>query len=1736
MKNSKNKLKFILPIVAILIVGIYFAFFNNNYKTDRTDNKTGFYLPLKILFVDKNKTEDNVNLDYFFNGDNFDKILFADSIYVPIEKDNNNYVVNLEKYVNKTLFDSFIDVVFAKYNNRGEVLSDITYDDKNRVINIPDTYFSDEENKTPLQVEFVSRITDVELKNINVDLTINKFVKKTEHLNLNGYDSRISFFAKKGLNKENIKIYANDSKGYLPGDAFDYDKKTGVITFDYSSIFLNNIDVVLDKFSISNAKAIDLSNIHNAYTFNLDSAPVGVSQGSIFYFDADVIEGQSNLSANNAIGTPFVPVGGANAKNAYGGGHYVPYNTCPSTDGACSGTSFDTAWSVLVNSDDGYQAAHSSQMVFAMQFPSQISNGTATIALPSANVILECVHISGYNEYESGWVKRSMIAQVLQYDANARIMVVAFMVRGNLINTQAAWGVYRFTWPEDNKGYIQINKSYDVLESTISGSDISFKAYNGFSGACDWNSEVATSKYDSTYGVYTLGFENGAAQLTVGSSYCVEESSNNYIVDYIPSGSTVVGNDNGRKYLYVTISDASNENTQVNAKYEIVDVKNVEKRYCVKVKKVDSEDSSKVMNGFTFDLSKNSTVVKSDTTTGDGTITFSNLASGSYKVSETSADGTSGYWNDTKNNANSIDVSLTEMTYDSSTGKFSCPSTVNTYTKEDHKQYYCIKVKKVDKVTGDILPGATFKTTINGNEVTHADDWDGKNDGYTTFFTDIYSGTFNVNETKAPEGYTLDTTTLQVTASLLPRELSKEDAKTECMKDDAKDSSGNAINSKAVVANDLKNFVNWYKVTEDNTRAPGAEFTVTDNSGHKIYQSGKTNVTDASGITKSCYKYSSSSTGSSDTFISDSNGEVCISGVTDSKYIVTETKPAEYHTFDSTNQKTLTTSTSFKSMSDDNKLVNRPTEFEFDKTVSSGDGNLYKNLTTEQLKKIEFNVFDSNGNILYFVFKNGKYEFAGNNIDGPGTTGQTSALFLNDNRKILIDHLPKGTYSIREKANTNGTCDCTVDGSCIGFYTPSYTNASDYTFTIGDCSSSSITSSAQCSNPKKATQDLENKPTEIKFRKADFYGYEDQSDVVDFVDDKERSDFDKIEFQLKDANGNPLRVVKVGNHITDASKACLSDSDYAEYRYIPSYITNAQLASWGLEVIENGVMHTCGGHIKVTHLCRGTKFYIEEISVPANSVFTLPEKAADRTAEYNISCCEGETTQTTTTNIIVDKGTRVRFEKRDSKYNYLIPDETTTFKVYRCAKGTTCHPSDVITSDMKLIKFSERAVISGDEEDPNDAAGLAGVEVYNAMSDSDVQSGKNYVTELHPYHGILVLRYLQSGYNYVLLETKAPRNYTLPEGRNAETEFTVRNDTVSVKEVDVPNKPTSLLIRKYSDDGNLLAGAQFKVYEGTTCDTNLSAMNQPKTALKLKTIRDGLYEARPPYDDSEYTTVQTCSDKNGKCSQIPVNQLTRLTYEDTIFNENINNTYVNSFADFANTTTSNGNSIELQEGEALIQYLEYGHCYIIEETKAPEGYSLPKNTEDRFTMVTIEEDERYAVDTDKALVNKPTPFTFYKFDEFNNLIDGAEFKLQKLNEDKKYIDVKVSEKEEKGLLFYKVDEDSNNTTITTKNGSATVYFLTSGQYRILETKAAPGKELSKNPNVATFFVDEAGNVYGSSLIVNKSTTITREELNDSSAEFIIGIQTGQTVIRYGLIIAVLVALITGLMILIKKSK
>lgn len=1246
------------------------------------------------------------------------------------------------------------------------------------------------------------------------------------------------------------------------------------------------------------------------------------------------------------------------------------------------------------------------------------------------------------------------------------------------------------------------------------------------------------------------------------------------------------------KYVDVTATTADKDNPSPFINY----IQN----WCLKVKKVDAESNCSVQGlafdlytGSSSDkltkVSKNSAITDSS-----GYATFENLKyRDDYYIKETSKNGTSGtetcsgkkshlYFNSSPSTIKikAPDVvdddkkDLIKMDYVIKNNKisFTCPnnatSKAKAVVKKDNRYHYCVVVKKVDANTGAALEGAVFNATnaigfqyIQYNSAGAASSTLG--DGLAYFYLGE-STSSTITESQAPTSYALSTEKINATAVALPEESATAGIEFVTACQQAYKDAG--IEEAKYTMKDQKLLINWYKENENGKAVSGAKFNARYTDENNSYKYIKVKMSDSGNRVKvdypekspqkKCYVFDSFATETQKNnlqsteqnpvdLVSDDNGEVCIIGVPNNgkkvgdntqaqgAYTIVETKPAKYHTFSNKKTIQLNLTTSIQAKTSNNTFTNYETEFEFTKDVSSGDSNTeiiingvkktLKELTTEELQKIVFNIYNSNGDILHFVKNSdGTYDFAGNDKDAPSNlTSASSALYLNQNRKLKVLHLPKGTYSIKE--SQGNTCSNSTDSSkCVGYYYPNYSSNSSHQFTITDCSSSKATS---CTTYGVVTQKLINTPTEITFTKKDFYSYYDAADKnkseenVKFENDKERNDFDKIVFKIKDSSGRYLTLKKVADHGN-----CSTDDSYSEYRYVSSDQTD-----------KNGTeLHTCGGHIKITNLCRGNEYTVEEVSVPDGSVYVKENTTSTPTsAKYQIPCTEGDTTHKTTTNIINDKPTRVRFEKRDSKYNYLIDDETTTFEVYKCKKGTECHPADYKTvaerekNGMTLVKFSPRAVITKDEEDPTDAAGLAGVEVYKKISDSDVSKGQKYVTSLHPYKGLLILRYLESNdsnSSYVLLETVAPYNYSLPSGRNAETRFTVTNTTVKVDEIDVPNKPTSLIIRKYSDDGKLLPGAEFKVYEGTSCDANLSAMNQPKKLLKLKTIRDGVYENRPEQDTD---TVLTCTDKDGaKCSDIAVNNMTSLTYKN----------YQNTWADFNESLTNDNKKVQIKEGEALIQYLEYDHCYIIEETKAPKGYSLPKNDEDRFTMVTIPKNTEYVSDTYKTLINKPTPFTFYKYDEYNNLLDGAEFKLQKLDSNKKYHDITVTKEETETGVFYKVDKSTDNKVITTKDGKATVYYLEEGQYRIVETKAAPGKELGKNPNVATFFVDSAGNVYGNSIIVNKAKTETLSFTSSASAEFLIWNRTGQTVIRYGLIISSIVAVIVALMIALRIKK
>lgn len=1761
-KEKKNKSK-VLKIILIAVLVIVLLLILQHViitltKKKVTLEKTDATMVVKYTVVDENESKGINNIDDIFDK-SITSIIYNSYGFETLKKVGDNYEGTISN-ANEILKDHIVDYIFAKRNTFGEVISDAKYDSKTKKLTIPKKYFEDENESIQMQV--LVKSTSDKIINTKVKAEIKNGTTKEKVQTLNGFDTETTlsiddYDSNKKIDKDNIDIYVN-GKYKVDKNSITYDKSSKTVTTHLNPMLADKIEVVVNKSSIlSNVTKIvsaddtfgDATKSGAVQEIKLSGEPK-LNETGVWHlkwaYSYDEVNGGLHFFGAYPRKNDY------DSKNAYINGNYTA-SECHSNPRLCPerwvvhnvinnknyvfgfpGTSmnkenFNTYIPNVTNINlkhDAQTDSTDNDVEFAYRLePGRFAKGLSFLSTDGKStnnidlwVAAYCIHIG------NGWVSQTKYSEyadfnyrVLYKDSNSMILQLLFTSADN-IGTQQSYGVYKFVW-EDNKAKINVNKKLTDNGTDVTNrfdkTGIEFSLYSD--SAC--SNKITSGKTDSN-GVATF------SDLTLGTYYIKETS---------------LGNLNPNEWSMdnsCTPVTVSSNNSKVGNYYVAsINKTNKKKKYCIKLVKKDAY-SGQNLSGINFKLSNATTGVEVGklATNNNGEVVFSNLdySQNGYWVVEDSGNSSITspsntkvkYWNDNGTpTTKKLDLNASLMV------NGTCPATTTTYTFNDKPVYYCLKIKKVDKATGEALTGATFTATLGSNSYTAKTD----NSGIATFMVGTNEGTYTVTETASPEGYAL------------PANATKQVAATTMSQNTTKDQSTqigycNAEVNDAVTYTDSKYLLNWYKDTENKASAKDAKFKVSigEESNKKYVKvTDKQNQTDANGVTKSCYVYAglTSNENEASTLLSDTNGEVCISRVSKGTYTVTETNPSKYHTFGKNANKKINASTVFstKDLSEDsanntNRFVNYDTEFEFTKTVLSGDEEdikiiingkekTLKDLTTEELMKLEFNVYDSNNNLVSFILKDGIYEYSENDVDGI-SGDKVTGLHLDNTRKIKIHHLPVGTYSIKEK-NSN-TCEASSNYSeCVGYYYPEYKEESSYKFTINNCSNSNASA---CGNGKYeiSKQQLENKPTEITFTKKDYYSYYDAADKnksdenVDFVDVKERNDFDKIVFKLKDENGKYLTLKKVRD-VGD----CTSDSSYSEYRYVSSDQTDSN----GTE------LHACGGHIKITNLCRGKKYTMEEISVPEGSVYVKENTTNTPTSvEYKIPCTSGDTTHNSTTNIIKDKPTRVRFEKRDSKYNYLINDETTTFEVYKCKKNEKCHPGNYTTKEERekngitLVKFSKRAVIADDEEDPNDEAGLSGVEVYKKISDSDVKKGASYVTELHPYNGILVLRYLEADYNYVLLETVAPKNYTLPEGVNAETSFTVTSTTVKVDEVDVPNKPTSLLIRKYSDDGELLEGAEFKVYEGTTCDANLSAMNQPKTLLKLKTIRDGVYENRPEKDTD---TIKTCTDReDAKCSDIPVNDITKLTYVK----------YLGTWSEFENTENTKNEKVEIKQGEALIQYLEYGHCYIIEEVKAPKGYSLPKKEEDRYTMVTIEANKDYIADTYKELVNKPTPFTFYKYDEYNKLLDGAEFKLQKLDDNKKYHDVTVTKEVTENGFYYKADSNTTNTKIETKNGSATVYYLEEGQYRIVETKAAPGKELNKSPNVATFFVDGSGNVYGNSIIVNKGKTEKIEIKSSSSAELIVSIQTGQTVIKYGLIISILVALISLLMILKKKAK
>lgn len=1731
MKNKTLKIVLsVLLIFTVIIVG--FKIFNsvraNNIKNETKNNKDEIakYIRIKFNIMKKNKDEYDV---YNMFPDHFDDFINYTDDYFYVKKDGNYYTFNAKENINTKVYSSITSYVFAKNNYNGEVINDCTFDSKTGVIRIPAEYFKEynkeQKASVPVQIQFLSRLTEKELNNLPISLTKIKYITKKSVYNRSGIKTNVSLTISKKIKKEDLIVYVNDNKEKLEEGDYSYNSKTGRLVINYSPIIIKSVTVKQNNL------------IEKVLGFTKVSAATFVGPQNPKAIPIFEVEEPTNAPQGGSI-----PINVRGYSNITGASVYVYRNQTPRTDGRVQIDWDSDPLTSISESDFGTNnidnvVAYSLGGTFGFTHKDKAwfgSIGSNEIDYVDSDGVIYtyagCVHVpiaipinSGAGgidvdgEYTVPFQYKLMSTDVSgNWTTLTYIMVQDptasyFSATSDGTAAQIIASIFKVAYERNNYGKIEVQKS--VIPSTDSKQGFKFTLYDS---TC--TTVKGTEKTTGTDG--KVSWDN-----LPYDTYCVKET---YSKGYTPE----VDHKN------VTLSASSAEVGGV--KTEIVHYSNRKKYYWCRVGKKDTKDNSFV-GGATFDLydttlsttnkiatgttgnvavknGENASLVDtaSCTLTGNeqrGSVTFVMITDSGheYKVKETNPDGFTGtvdggathkYWNANKNfYPSDHGLQCKEMGY--SNGKYTCSGTsVNAVSNP--RQYYCFKVKKVDADTGQVITAPTTFIARKGNGTPIEKTTE---NGIATFLVGENSGTYTVTEKVGgePAGYSHWDGSINVNAVLMTSGATETDA-SKCVVD------ANNIST----VSDSKLFLNWYKVVDDTSALlNGAEFTVKNSAGKYVnVDTTLVNVRDANGVTKKCYKYTGVSNTASNltsmntsTTSTASNGETCISGIPEGSYTITETKPSRYYTFGSTTSRTLTTNKNFVAKvetssrpSEINTFRNCSTEFKFTKKVTNDFSNDTSNpeyqKTTAELKQLRFNI-TYNGTILKFKRTSTGYEYASGIPDYTRSNDTVTDLQLNDNRQFSITKLPYGfRYKVKEVENTN--CVDINQNECqsLGFYYAGESAEWEITPTSSSCAN----------NGHETTANITNVVTELNFTKKDIYSYYDgntKSEVESkFESDEEVQLFDTIDFVLKDKNGNRLRLEKVSESATCTS----SGGGTSEYRLVGANSANA-----------TEIIHTKCGSIKIKHLCRDSEYTIEEISVPNSSVFILPDPHPE--VKFNVGKNSDELTRDSKTHIIDNTPTRVVFQKRDLKYGNIVSEtvgsEQTTFRLYRCNKGVALN--DCNTSNATLIKLTQREAIR-DRQDNEDY----GKQVYRYP---ESQQDSNLVSDLHPYKGDLIIRYLPGGeadknnnyteYNYILVETKAPKGYDTPTGGNEITRFKINTTTVGVDVVNIANKPSKLILRKYDKaTGELLTGAKFSIYEINNYDENRSLENQDKTLLSLKTIRDGEYEYRPEYDTK---VITTCIKDCNKISEDLVN------------------------AEFSTSDIAqNEKTIEIKKGEAIIQYLEAGKYYLVEEVSPKEGYELPSGDE-KYVLVYMPE-KAGETDASVELYNTETVYQFYKFDEYNTLLDGAEFKLQKLNKDKKYEDVKVSldtvrdSKTEKAKV-YVYDDKSTNTIITTKNGSAMIYRLPEGQYRIVEIKAPEGKELPKKTlNVATFFIDKKGNVYGSSIITNKPKTDTTTYNPNAYAELVVNIQTGQTVVKYGIIITVLILLVSGLIYAQRKRK
>ncbi len=395
-------------------------------------------------------------------------------------------------------------------------------------------------------------------------------------------------------------------------------------------------------------------------------------------------------------------------------------------------------------------------------------------------------------------------------------------------------------------------------------------------------------------------------------------------------------------------------------------------------------------------------------------------------------------------------------------------------------------------------------------------------------------------------------------------------------------------------------------------------------------------------------------------------------------------------------------------------------------------------------------------------------------------------------------------------------------------------------------------------------------------------------------------------------------------------------------------------------------------------------------------------------------------------------------------------------------------------------------------------------------------------------------------------------------------------------------------IVKYDSKGRQITGAKFQLScaPGSSCGLNKPIVidltsNVTKTIELSKTARYLLTETKVPDGKKGILPTEiTINVEKGTASVAQTNGPVRIANGDTITINVINDD--NSADILVNKIGNNGSKLEgisfylldstknkkikaimtspgnyayssnqndgvqsyttNSNGNIKVTNMPPGTYYFQEYDTGETGYPVPEG-DDAYTKVVIEITEtgikvNNSSSNEITISNAKNEFCFYKVDENGNYLSGGKFKIQKYNKSKnKYDDLAIKKVESTDVKndTYKADLTSDTFTFKVNNGISCFKDVeSSSKYRIVELEAPEGYEISTitGEDRIVVDIDSSGYTKTSTTMINKN--ITKGVDAQASAELIVNIQTGQTRIRYAIIISVLTVIIIALFVLKKK--